>query len=428
MTTMVSQTALDALAEAESALAAALELLEACDAGAMPALVETAQRVANRCDAVSVEAAGRAEAKQAAKADGHRSAGPWLAHRAHVSTHLGHQRVRVAELLGKMPLLKAAFQAGLVGWEQLRVLERHLNWRNRDAIIALDAEPTEDAVQRDHREWRQLVQALCDLADPDGVERAEQDAINARRFNTPAGLDGTVYLDGVFDAARGAVFRRLFTPFVDAEFKRDWEHAKEAHGKNPPLSALPRTAEQRRADALLAMARSAAHATGQTSDTVCANIVIDHDTYERELRRLTGETVEDDDPARYRDYRCDIDGLRLSPKRAVELSLAGQIRRVVMTAPAVIAELGHRARLMHRQVAVALKAIVQRCQWPGCDRWARTSQADHLEPHSDGGTSDPHNCGIHCGHHNNIKNDGYTTDRQPNGDITYYQPDGTPIT
>ena len=146
MTTMVCETALDALAEAESALAAALELLEACDAGAMPALVETAQRVANRCDAVSVEAAGRAEAKQAAKADGHRSAGPWLAYRAHVSTHLGHQRVRVAELLEKMPLLKAAFQAGLVGWEQLRVLERHLNWRNRDAIIGLDAELTESVI------------------------------------------------------------------------------------------------------------------------------------------------------------------------------------------------------------------------------------------------------------------------------------------
>ncbi|MCB0994959.1 MAG: HNH endonuclease, partial [Acidimicrobiales bacterium] len=75
-----------------------------------------------------------------------------------------------------------------------------------------------------------------------------------------------------------------------------------------------------------------------------------------------------------------------------------------------------------------LKAIVQRCQWPGCDRWARTSQADHLEPHADGGTSDPHNCGIHCPHHNKIKNDGYTTQRQPDGDIAYYRPDGTPIT
>ncbi|MCB0996907.1 MAG: HNH endonuclease, partial [Acidimicrobiales bacterium] len=73
-------------------------------------------------------------------------------------------------------------------------------------------------------------------------------------------------------------------------------------------------------------------------------------------------------------------------------------------------------------------AVVQRCQWPGCDRWARTSQADHLEPHADGGASDPHNCGIHCGHHNNIKNDGYTTVRQPDGDIAYYRPDGTPIT
>ena len=125
MQTAVLSSTLAVLEDAERALAAALEALDGCDVGAVPAVVETAQRVANRCDAVSVAVAGRTEAKQAAKADGHRSAGPWLAHRAHVSTHLGYQRVRVAELLEKMPLLKAAFQAGLVGWEQLRVLERH---------------------------------------------------------------------------------------------------------------------------------------------------------------------------------------------------------------------------------------------------------------------------------------------------------------
>ena len=91
----------------------------------------------------------------------------------------------------------------------------------------------------------------------------------------------------------GAVMREIFAAFSDAEFALDVDAAG-------PGGVLARTDSQRRADALLAIFHAAAEGGKGGSLQIVVNVVVDQTTFERELRRMAGATVERPDPTTYR--------------------------------------------------------------------------------------------------------------------------------
>ncbi|MEM7092036.1 MAG: HNH endonuclease signature motif containing protein [Actinomycetota bacterium] len=63
------------------------------------------------------------------------------------------------------------------------------------------------------------------------------------------------------------------------------------------------------------------------------------------------------------------------------------------------------------------------CYWP-CDVPATKCQADHLKPAARGGPTDQANSRPCCGHHNRVKERGFTVALLDDGTIEIRTPDG----
>ena len=115
-------------------------------------------------------------------------------------------------------------------------------------------------------------------------------------------------LMGRFAAGQGAAMAEILDHYVDAEFEADWEKARADKGDAATAADLPRTVQQRRADALWQIFQDAAAAEhGAVPPGFCHNIVWSPETFEEMLRRIDGEDPEPLDPDT---HRCEtVDGV-----------------------------------------------------------------------------------------------------------------------
>ena len=201
-----------------------------------------------------------------------------------------------------------------------------------------------------------------------------------------------VAIDGLLDAEGGSVFLRALAA-VDVPDPED--------GVEPP-----RTASQRRADALVELAAASLdreHRGGRAPVTVDA--VVDYAT-------LVGTQ-----PLDLAALRCDVDGAGPVPRTVVERLLCDcAVGRVVMRGESEVLDLGRRTRV----VSVAQRrALVHRdghCAFPGCDRPHRWCDAHHLVPWQRGGPTDLDNLALLCRrHHVLVHEGGWHLARGPDG-------------
>ena len=247
--------------------------------------------------------------------------------------------------------------------------------------------------------------------------RQNRDADIKRRKN------GSWVLTGSFDDVGGVEFSEIFGHYLQAEFDADWAEARERVGDTATMLDLRRTQSQRRADALLAMARAAAACPPWSQRPLpLVNYLIDDATYDA---TLAGERI---DPLRYREVVCrSQSGHELNPADVVALSLVGHIRRVVYDAKSVIIDMGRKQRLFKGASREAVMLLATGCAWAGCDQKAEWCQADHSISWKAHGCTVPRNGGPLCKRHNLFKEQGYRVSRDDHGDWHTYHPDGTEI-
>jgi hypothetical protein len=215
-------------------------------------------------------------------------------------------------------------------------------------------------------------------------------------------------------------------------------------------------------------------------------IVMDHETFERELRRAAGDAVEprptpdlgplpdptpsgtnpsdlcpseattasDESadatdgpaapaptppnagaghggaPARHpaNEFRCEtIDGHPIHPTEAFANALTGRVRRAVVGWDGVVLDMSGLHKLFTGPLRQAVMLAAPTCYWPGCTTPVVRCQADHLEPRRSGGRTNPGNGAPACGRHNRIKEHGFTVRRDACGRLHVHRPDGTEI-
>jgi hypothetical protein len=234
-------------------------------------------------------------------------------------------------------------------------------------------------------------------------------------------------------AFQGVEMLDIFRQFIDAEFRSDWAKAKLDHGDKTSVAHLQRTAGQRRFDALFAIfQRGASTEPGGTTPQVITNIVMDWDTYQRELARLGGEDPGAANPMDEA-YRCSsFDGDPLEPTEAAVSALSGHVRRAVIGADGVVINLGRKQRLFSGSAELAVRLSGTDCYWFGCDMPASQCQIDHLIPWADHGGGErgetrPDNGGLGCTRHNRIKEQGFRVWRDQLGEWHIVRPDGTEV-
>ena len=391
----------------------------------LEALAVGTEKVRRQVDAAGVGIAGHVDTAQPFRGDGYFSAKAWLKKRLQVSGAEAYRRVQTARMHDRLPLWESAANCGQVGVAQSELIANlAANPRLDPATLHRGAwELFIDALELPYKEFEANVRKFEKLADAEGAaEQAERNRLN-RDVDIKRRKNGSWDLSGSLDDIAGVEFAEIFGHFVQAEWDADWAEARERVGDTATMLDLRRTQSQRRADALLAMARAAAACPPWADRPLpLVDYLIDHATYDA---TMAGERV---DPMRYRDVVCrSRSGHELDPADVVQLSLVGHIRRVVYDAKSVIIDLGRKQRLFKGASREAVMLLATACAWAGCDAKAEWCQADHSISWKQHGATVPRNGGPLCRRHNIFKEQGFRVVRDEHGHWHTHHPDGHEI-
>jgi hypothetical protein len=361
-------------------------------------------------------------------ADGHRSVKGWAMATTNCSPGEALRRQQTARAMHALPTVAKRFRAGHVGVAQVHELGRlAANPRCADQLPPSEQLLLDAATQLEYVDFRVVTQRWQQLADADGAHHSHE-ATHAHRNARLVEIDGEFRLETSHGVVQGAAMREIFEKFCEAEFHADWDATVAEHGDRASKDLMPRTAAQRRADALVAIFEAAATAgIAGKSIQVVLNLIMDVDSFEQYTREQIEETPVAIDPASVRERRCETtDGIPVDPRHAVALAFLGKIRRIVLDEHGVIIAAGRARRLFDGALREAIQAIDPRCNWLGCALRAAISEIDHLQAHTDGGLTDAANGKVMCHRHNVHKHaNGNIPQRLPDGRWIMLRPDGT---
>ncbi len=375
---------------------------------AMTRLVEL-EKVSRFIEAARAEVLAEVDRTGAFRDHGHTTMAGWL--RAGISYSAGDAKhhVKVARMVVEFPQISERLQAGSIGVAQVRRLAAaHANKRvsaELPAFVDLLADRAQDMPYED---FNSVMIRWEHYADADGAHR-DSERVHEDRDATVHPVGDVVYVDAKVGTVQGAFMLEVFEKYVQAELAQDLAD-RDAKGLDL-YSDLARTAKQRRADALFAIFASAANGRFAPAEPV-VNIVIDAATYETALTALLNDAPLPSllgSPDTFGLRRCETTaGVAIDPFDAIVASMIGQVRRVVMSSPSTVIDLGRKSRLFTGSSREAIFLRRRKCIWPGCT--ALTCEADHRTPWAEGGTTSPDNGDPLCRKHNRYKaTAGYTT-------------------
>lgn len=398
-------------------------------------VVRRLEVVRRRLDHGADRVAGHLDTSGAHAVDGHRGAGAALTHLGRLPRAEARQRVATMRSLRRLPHVAAAYERGVLPTAHVRAIVRVVaNPRVGRYLDFADPVFAEQAATETYPEFCRWLREWERLADADGAERDRATSYDNRHAELVENPDGGFSLQAGLGALEGASMNEVLERFIEAETLADWAEARNRLGEIANDTDLLRSHRQRRADALTAIFRRAASATGAPAVPL-VNILVDQATFENELARAAGRRPEPIDPlGELGSRRCQaLDGAPLHPSEAVAAALVGHVRRVVVDADSNVIDLGRRRRLFtgsSRDAALIQGALCGRdglvCGWHGCRR-RRGLQIDHAEAAARGGATDIVNSLPLCGFHNRLKEHGWRPVRGPDGRWSILRPNGTAI-
>ena len=409
------------------------EYAEVCDPRLLDQMLRDVEVEARRLEARRAVLLAAAERRKVFRDDAHASMWGMLRANLGWSDAECRARMRVARLCDRFPEALDTLATASASIANLGEIARGFaNPRVGEQIDDVIGPLLNDAARFEHDQIRTLVQRWETLTDTDGAHRQAGIDHESRNAHVTE-FAGIVTVVGTATGIEGAEIREIFERFVDAEFDTDWNAAKAHFGDHVSNALLARTDARRRADALLAIFRTAAAAAPGTQwRKPVVNILVDQHSFEDHLIALGMFPERAEDPcetllASLRDRRCETtNGTALTPAEAFQAAMAGHIRFQIVNTVGQVVRQGRKQRLFTGTLREAVMQQSPRCTHPGC-RAKRKLQADHTIPYSHGGDTTTTNANPGCPRHNRDRyTRGYTVTRTPTGWHTY-RPDGTEI-
>lgn len=344
-------------------------------------------RLGSKLDAIASAVGGEWDQRRLYADDGSRSARARLGRETNEDPgRLGSILWRANRLRG-MPLILEAWRAGEIGTDRVDVLCRACTHQRASRIA--EAEPLlawMAAAIEGFDDFARKVRLWCDIADetgpdsdPESRARKQRDARDLKVGN---GLDGVKFLQGRMDAVDGEIFHRELQRLEQMLFEADWAAIRAEHGEAATVLHLPRTAGQRRADALRIMAeRSAACPDDARSPRPLITVVVDQASLLGPVRELFNKTV-------------------LTAGQIAGLLTEADIERAIFDGPSRVLDLGARTRLFTGATRRAIEIRDRHCTFPGCRVDVERCHADHVIEWSDGGLTVQENGRLLCPAHN----------------------------
>src|SRR5437773_2733356 len=324
---------------------------------------------------------------------GFRSCAAWLSWRVGLDPGAARERVRVARALGTLPQLAQALAHGELSYAKVRALTRVATPETEERLVAVGRAGTADHVERIVRGWRRV----------DRIAEAREEARRhqSRALHVYQDEDGMVILRGRLAPEVGAVLVQALAAAREALYQGDG-------------SGEPPTMAQQQADALALVAETALHhgidpgAPGERYQVVVhvdAPALADPDQL--------GQSVLED-------------GAHVSAETSRRL--ACDASRVVMRhgLDDRVVEVAVRTRTIPPALRRALHHRDHGCRFPGCGR--RFGQGHHIRHWAQGGPTTLSNLALLCRrHHRAVHEEGFQVERQPDGELCFRHPDGTPL-
>ena len=330
--------------------------------------------------------------------EGYRSVSAALTHRGRQRRGDVTQTVHLARSLRDMPEVARTLADGEITLSHAKRLAKasaHDMFADAEPLLCEQARTLNyTAFEKAVSYWEQLVDA--DSADDEATLKEQR-----REFHASMTLDGMGRLDGWLDPIGFEEFRNALDRIETELFNNDMQLAQSEH--NPPEAiSLWRTHSQRRADALVEMAR---RATAMTADAKTPEplviIHMDKPTFETGLNQTLGITgFNTNNGAEPANTLCETDnGTVITATQGVEQALKGHIRRLVYESPGVILDYGRSKRLFTGALRQAIQARDRTCKHPGCQQPARQCEIDHITEWQHGGTTSHTNAHTRCSYH-----------------------------
>ena len=326
--------------------------------------------------------------------NGFPSCAAWLTWRVGLAPGAAREHVRVARALGTLPRLAEALARGELSYSKIRELTRVATPETEERLLAVGRAGTAEHVQRIVRGWRRM----------DARAEARQAVRQhvARSLHVYPDEDGTVRVRGRLSPEVGALLLKALAAARETLYQRRRDQAPDI---DPP------TMEQQQADALALLAETALHqeldpgAPGERYQVVVhidAEVLADPEA--------PGQSVLDG-------------GVRVPA--GTSQRLACDASRVVMRQDAEgrVVEVGARTRTIPPALRRALHHRDRSCRFPGCG--VQFGQGHHIQHWARGGPTTLSNLALLCRrHHRVVHEEGYTVDRQPDGELHFRYPNG----
>ena len=360
---------------------------------------------------------------------------------------------KLARLVDRLPSVGEALVAGHISVAHALELDRvRANPRIGHVLDAVAPVLIDVAEHSSYDEFRDRITEFVNLVDVDGAF-ADLASDVEHRIARVSDVDGTLDMVAVgghpLTAARVSA---IFQGFVEAEFRRDVAAALTEHGDDADQHPLPRTAGQRRFDALVAIFDAAAGSPGGAAAPIpTVHVVVDDQTLDDTFARVgitlpNGNVVDGDeftgdddtlldtlidelrsDPEAFLSRRCETStGSKIHPIVALQAALTGHIRRVVVDSAGTVIDYGTQQRLFSGNARAAALLLSRWCAHPGCRLAASLCEVDHNDEWHAGGRTDQRNSNIECSPHNRFKHRRrWTTRRDGCGRVYTLRNDGT---
>jgi hypothetical protein len=368
--------------------------LDAMADGGLGEMLVALQREQAKLIANKIRVMGAFDARRGHTSDGSRTAAAWLARATNCAPSEARALVRHSRRLPHMPATREALETGEISERHAAVLgSLYASARKpvADAFAEAEDELVGYARELPFDDFLAAVRYWESLVDADGAEDQAADDHAARRFHMSEIWRGNWAADGQLDALGGEEVHAELSRLEQELFRQDWDAAKTIHGDDTCLEHLARTPAQRRADALVEMARRSA---AKSADAVEPRPLLVVHLGDESLNRL-----------------CELaSGRVVTPGQLLPLLGEAEIQRIVYAGRSRrVTDLGTRTRFFTGPLREAILLRDRRCQHPGCRVPAQNCQIDHIVPRSKGGLTTQDNGQASCDHHNRHKSDTHPT-------------------
>ncbi|MGQ0434136.1 MAG: DUF222 domain-containing protein [Microthrixaceae bacterium] len=347
--------------------------------GEITELIVLTSEVAKLAEAAHVAVLGRLDVSRAWQGSGARSAAAWVAWQCHQSQTRSNVALKCARLLRDLPGTEAAFLAGRITVDHVRLLASARR-ANPEAFAVDEAKLVSLAQELLFRRFEVGITYWIHANDPDGAEADATSRYDSRRVDCSSTFEGMVVIDALLDPVTGEIVARELARLEQELFEADWAEARQRLGEGATVSDLRRTPKQRRADALRIMAeRSAAKPADATEGRVLIHVLAGDQSVER---------------------MCELsDGSVVTPGEILPLLDRADVARVIFDGPSRVLDVGVRQRLFTGATRIAVEMRDRFCQHPSCSVPAERCEVDHVVPYEDGGLTVQVNGRCRCRFH-----------------------------